>query len=610
MIALKHLFVQASLAALTTGGFVMTLAHTAEIACFRMDVSLLFIVIPLVLAVFLFFLPKSWQLPVLATICALLQLLIYAEARSFVLVGQLVSPSLLMSAISWGMSDSGARDYISVSSLVKLVNALALIIAFALLASRLDRRDAARGSWFGKGFLICYLALTLSISIACWAFRAPETPMTTSFVSMLMKASFGGDDATDRTKGLQSASLEELVGKYRQLAKAPISERDPAYWGRAKSANVIYIVLETGPARYLNMTGDLSNYPNLARLREHSLVGDSHHTTYPYTNRALLSLFSSLYPDGKKGFQGSPHRSLPGVISTLKNAGYETGVYGTLWTAEHDGNMFKSLGFDTLGVPSGGTYETAPQIQWQKKLNLDQEALHMLETDIKRWSSGNRKFVVAFLPQIGHGPWPNMSDDGQAHTVAERGLQLMRQYDSWAGEILKSLENDHVESNTIIVLTADHGLRNNVDDPDYPTGMVDEVSFHVPLFVYYPAAIPNRVDIPWITSHIDIGPTVLDLLGIESGRTLEEGAPIWQADLRGRTTFFLASGYFGTDGYYRDQKYYMVKYLSDSVYENSSLHFSGPQLRGTAADEVKERTNEMNALQSAMFLKFLLGTEK
>jgi arylsulfatase A-like enzyme len=167
-----------------------------------------------------------------------------------------------------------------------------------------------------------------------------------------------------------------------------------------------------------------------------------------------------------------------------------------------------------------------------------------------------------------------------------------------------------VESNTIIVLTADHGLRNNVDDPDYPTGMVDEVSFHVPLFVYYPAAIPNRVDIPWITSHIDIGPTVLDLLGIESGRTLEEGAPIWQADLRGRTTFFLASGYFGTDGYYRDQKYYMVKYLSDSVYENSSLHFSGPQLRGTAADEVKERTNEMNALQSAMFLKFLLGTEK
>ena len=139
--------------------------------------------------------------------------------------------------------------------------------------------------------------------------------------------------------------------------------------------------------------------------------------------------------------------------------------------------------------------------------------------------------------------------------------------------------------------------------------MIDEYSFHVPLLIYSQAAAPKRVDIPWITSHIDIAPTLLDLVGIDSGRAMEEGAPIWQPDLRGRTTFFLASHYLGSDGYYRDQKYYMVKHLSNTAYESSQLHFAH-RITSPEADEVTETTSELNALQSAIFFKYAFDKVK
>jgi hypothetical protein len=163
-------------------------------------------------------------------------------------------------------------------------------------------------------------------------------------------------------------------------------------------------------------------------------------------------------------------------------------------------------------------------------------------------------------------------------------------------------------SNTVIVFTADHGIRDNVEDPAFRTGMIDSYSYQVPMMVYSTSAVHNRVDIPWLTSHIDIAPTVLDLMGIQSGRSLEEGAPIWQQSLRDRTTFFLASHYLGCDGYHKGQNYYMIKYLTNTAFESPVLHFSQQPIPGPQAEEVNRTTTKLNAIQSAMFLKFSLDT--
>jgi hypothetical protein len=48
----------------------------------------------------------------------------------------------------------------------------------------------------------------------------------------------------------------------------------------------------------------------------------------------------------------------------------------------------------------------------------------------------------------------------------------------------------------------------------------------------------------------------------------------------------------------------MVKYLSSASYESPELHFGKQRLTGAGADEVKGMTTELNAIQSAIFVKF------
>jgi len=121
-------------------------------------------------------------------------------------------------------------------------------------------------------------------------------------------------------------------------------------------------------------------------------------------------------------------------------------------------------------------------------------------------------------------------------------------------------------------VVGDHGLRTSEEDP-VVNGMINEISFRVPLLIYAPAALHQTVSIPWLTSHIDVAPTVLDLLGVETGREFEQGAPIWTPDIANRQTYFFAQTLFGTDGYYSSGRFYMRNDMSDTVYENSIQHF-------------------------------------
>ena len=578
-----------------------------NLACYRMDILLLFGVVPTALALIFFILPRSWQLPLLATACVFIEVIVYAEGRSLMLVGQFSALSLFISAISWGSNGSAAHDYIPVSGVVKLALASAVVIASALIAHRLARGNFPTNSRLRRNVVVGYFAAVILLSGIGWVIPLPPTALTTSIASVLTKSFLGLDPVDGNTTGLQSLSMNELIGKYRQLAHAPTSDKNPTYWGHAKNMNVIFIVMETAPARYLDLTGDLSDDPNFARLREHAIVADRQQSTYPYTNRAHLSIFTSLYPYAKKNFQAFPHQRLPGVISSLKDDGYQTAVYGHLWTGETDANMYKSIGFDNYVVPPGGL--DSGNVEWKQKIAIDKGALQMLESDVAKWNSSGKKFAVAFLPNVGHGPWPDMSADGNRQTIPERGRALMKLQDSWLGELLQVLDKNNMMSDTVIVITGDHGVRDKVDDPSFNIGLIDEYSYHVPMMVYCPA-LPKRVDVPWITSHIDIAPTVLDLLGIDRGRTMEEGAPVWQDQLRDRTTFFLASHYMGADGYYEDQKFYMVKYLSNAAYESSGMHFGGQPLTGAAEDEVKGLTSELNAIQARIFYKFAFDTNQ
>ena len=78
----------------------------------------------------------------------------------------------------------------------------------------------------------------------------------------------------------------------------------------------------------------------------------------------------------------------------------------------------------------------------------------------------------------------------------------------------KVLDDHHQLENTIIVVFGDHGIRTRRRTRilNVSAETLDEYSFHVPLRIYAARALAAPVRISWLTSHIDVAPTVLDLL--------------------------------------------------------------------------------------------------
>jgi arylsulfatase A-like enzyme len=136
---------------------------------------------------------------------------------------------------------------------------------------------------------------------------------------------------------------------------------------------------------------------------------------------------------------------------------------------------------------------------------------------------------------------------------------------------------------------------------------VDESAYHVPLLIYAPRTPDHTEGIPWITSHIDLAPTVLELLGIASDQQSEQGSPIWNPGLADRTTFLLGQPTFSADGYVSQDHSYMWNYLSDSVYANSRAFFDLGDFvpTGSPVDlEVKANITMLLSIEGAWHARF------
>ena len=179
--------------------------------------------------------------------------------------------------------------------------------------------------------------------------------------------------------------------------------------------------------------------------------------------------------------------------------------------------------------------------------------------------------------------------------------------DAWIGEIADFLDRDGQLGNTIILVTGDHGIRTRREDPSFHGGTIEDYSFHVPMRLFAPRALSHTERIPWFTSHIDVTPTLLDLLGVDRNRASEQGVAIWNPALKQRTIFFLANEMFNADGLYDDGKFFMWSRLSGDASANSAMSFGPGDVLPNGSSQSKEiisRIERLNALSKAWSVQF------
>jgi glucan phosphoethanolaminetransferase (alkaline phosphatase superfamily) len=554
---------------------------------------------------------SRWRGTILAGASIILSCLLYAELLSLRAVGRMLSMTLASDALSFANCCAPtARQYFGVRGAFQLAVLALLTVGLSCWASRRNRKEEAGDARCTAGSVgaLGLWGLAFAVTFAAWLPWLPFVSFHTSVLETAVKT-FAFEKGLD-TSAYAGLSLEELTRRYRELTNTPAPREDARYWAKTKDCDVLVFVLETAPARCLPIEGDLSDCPNLARLRERAFVATRHHTAYPYTSRAVFSILSSWYPSTlmKNFSQRHPNLVYSGLMQSLKAVGYQTALYAP--------DSFRVCGFDTMfhdlgierhvyiGSDEGqGRYValSSAEADLQERLRQDRACLQVLKSDMHAWRRSDQKFAALFLPQIGHGPWLDFTGGAAADDLIARGRKLISLQDAWLGEILDQLAADARLEKTLIVVVGDHGVRTKREDPNFRPGMVDDYSFHVPLLIYAPGAVDERTDVQHITSHIDVAPSLLDLLGVRIGRDSEQGMPIWDQRLHTRNTYFPANHLFGSDGYCdADGKFYMWNHLNEAIYENSQLHFDTGNLvpkRSRRYEEIKQHLMNVFALQ-------------
>ena len=88
--------------------------------------------------------------------------------------------------------------------------------------------------------------------------------------------------------------------------------------------------------------------------------------------------------------------------------------------------------------------------------------------------------------------------------------------DNEVRNIMEVLDGEGILENTAIVITADHGEGLGIHGV-WGHGLLYEDTIHIPLILWRPGLLPEGVRVKGFAQHVDVAPSLLDLVGI-SGR--------------------------------------------------------------------------------------------
>lgn len=587
---------------------------------------------------------RRYRVGVAAILCGLTSIVLFYESKAQVNVGRYVSRDFLVDSVQFALANPAtAGAYVTPVDIFKLV-ILLLTFAGIWLISRLARRRGPAPTRQGgiqnhrlllaSPIIVTALLLLPTIPLSL-AHYSPGLSVNMSSLYRVASVLLGSSETGSSGK----LDFDQSLAAIRKLTKTPPLDAGSSLVGTERGANVLIFVMETGPAQALDLAKVGRTLPGAGQLFGNSFVASLHYTTYPYTGNAVYSIFTGMYPQGRERLlHRSRHRVITGFMSAVGDESPIERVYmpllGTsgstlqalLRSSPSAGSLYvsdKNLG-DALHEPAekraieyiaylqrqGSRFDNGEREELQKKLTLDLQALAKMEMDIATAARDHQRFTVSFFPQIGHAPWFALHN-GQS--ILRRGHELMLLQDRWLAELVTTLRQLGQLDNTVIVFTADHGIRTRKEDPGLPVGKISDYMFRVPLMIYAPKALAHEVYINAPSSHVDVAPTLLALLGNVAAAARMEGVPLWQRS-PGNRLYFWAGAYGGADGFEESGSYFMRQEMSDaefrSDYEGFYRGFPDDTFLGLhdpAYGPTKTALEQAQTLQETIVSRWMVG---
>ncbi|MCL2026220.1 MAG: sulfatase-like hydrolase/transferase [Leptospirales bacterium] len=301
---------------------------------------------------------------------------------------------------------------------------------------------------------------------------------------------------------------------------------------RGKNYNIILYMFESTHHKMVDakINGQWIT-PVWRRLFEHGIRGLNHYANYPLSANALLSLLASVYehPGRELIIQNYPHVPLETIPEILRSRGYKSLII-------HSGTLLYVNQIEFLRHRFDKTVDAkairTPQYNYNVGWGLDERAMTAPILSFIKENQGH-PFFITVMPVNPHHPYSIPEKDpveaekfrilkvSPSESIRQKNrrnyINSLHYADASLGHLVDALEAENMMENTILIVVGDHGEafyehQGNYNHPFF----IYEENVHVPLVIYSPSLIKTPLEINNITRHIDILPTILDLLGMNS----------------------------------------------------------------------------------------------
>ena len=311
-----------------------------------------------------------------------------------------------------------------------------------------------------------------------------------------------------------------------------------------KSVNVLWIALDACRANNLSSYGNPRNTsPNIDALAKQGVAFKKNYSQAAYTTLSVPSYMTGRYFPTPCLFN-SPWNSLwlaPPKEEKLAADIFASNGYDTWMITSHPwmddqsrlAKSFKTSKFVSLSIENR-------DLAYERIGALTEQALAWIEN---RKSSSEPFFMYlhamdTHFPHILAPPFDKWTPEDVTHPelATYLGLNGQKQFDEKDQQYLKSLHDGSilfadtalgiffeelrgsgVLENTIVVIGADHGdaLGEDGKTVDHPANVYPDELLHVPLILAGPG-IPAGKSIEMLTENVDIVPTLVDLLQLQT----------------------------------------------------------------------------------------------
>lgn len=483
----------------------------------------------------------------LIIVSTLLSIVLYANVAFYRFYNDFITLPVLFQTDNVGQLGSSITEIVNWYDFLFFIDVLVLIIAMIFIP-QLDNKIAIR-----KNVRRAYFVIALAIAFLNLGLAETERPqlLTRSFDREILVKNIGTynyhlydfyiQSKSSAQRALANGSELVEIDNYVQANQASPNEE---MFGKYAGRNVILVQLESLQNFVINneMNGEVVTpfLNSLTNDKDTYYFNDFYHqTSLGKTSDSEFIVENSLFGLGRGAvFFTHGGNTYNSMAERLGNNGYFTNVMhsnnDSFWNRDM---MYKALNIDKFYDVNSYSVTDENSVNWGLK------DIPFAEQSVELMTEMPQPFYSRLITLTNHYPFYLNEEDKMIPEYTSnsgtlnRYFQTVRYLDESIKVLFEQLKEKGLYENSIIVMYGDHyGISENHNkamamylDKEEITAYDSALLQSVPLFIHIPGSGDGKV-VDETAGQIDIRPTVLHLLGIDTSNDMQLGADLFSEE--------------------------------------------------------------------------------